>query len=312
MQTGKKKIEDGTRLTYLILFWALSAFCIVLEVVCVRQTTIPFFEKNKEFWSVFLTSVTIVLFVLSAIFVLADNLVFVKLLLSGNIFVAIALTCLFFLQKTEFFEIVKNAETLQSFIGRAGVWMPIIYILFQFLQVVILPIPGIVSTLAGIALFGVFQTAIYSLIGIWFGSILAFYIGRKFGKKVVTWLIGADTLEKWQAKIKGKDNFVLTIMFLLPLFPDDILCFIAGLSMMSQRFFLIMMTVCRILAVFTTCYSVKVIPVHSPWGMAIWGVGMISFVLVFVLIYKKLDRIDAWFKRKIAKLFSKKGRGNTK
>jgi uncharacterized membrane protein YdjX (TVP38/TMEM64 family) len=312
MQAEKKNRKQTTRLTYLILFWALSAFCIVLEVICIRQTKIPFLAKNKEIWIGIFTLATVLLFLLSAVFVFVDYSVFVKLLLSGNIFVAIALTVLFFLQKTEFFEIVQNVETLQGYIRKAGVWMPILYIIFQFLQVLVLPVPSIISTLAGIALFGAFQTAIFSLIGIWLGSVVAFYIGRKFGKKAVAWLIGVETLEKWQAKIKGKDNFVLTVMFLLPLFPDDLLCFVAGLSMMSWRFFLIMMSVCRILAVFTTCYSVNFIPVHSPLGMAIWGALAVILVVLFLYFYKNLDKIDGWFKRKITKNFIKKGGNDTK
>ena len=306
MQTGNEKIKERTRLTYLILFWSLSAFCIVLEVLCVKQTTIAAVAIRQGFWVYLLTSATVLLFLLSAFLIFADYPVMVKLLLSGNIFTAIALTVLFFLQKTEFFAIIQNAESLRQFIQKSGIWTPLFYITFQFLQVIVLPVPGIVSTLAGIALFGAFKTAVYSFIGIWLGSVLAFYVGRKLGKKAVVWLIGDETLKKWQDKLKGKDNFVLTIMFLLPLFPDDILCFIAGLSKMSWKYFLIMISACRLLAVFATCYSINFIPVNSPWGIAVWGITLTVIIAAFVLIYKNLNTLDMRFKNWRAKYFHKK------
>ena len=297
MPTEPVKIKERTRLIYLMTFWVLSAFCIVFEVLCVKQTTIPLISARRELWVTILTTVTVFLFLLSVFFVFADKPFMVKMLLSGNVFVAFALTVLFILQKTDFFLIVQNTETFENFMKKAGAWMPLLFIIIQFLQVVVLPIPGIVSTLAGVALFGAFKTAIFSLIGIWLGSVFAFYIGRKFGKRAVTWLIGAETLEKWQTKLKGKDNLVLTVMFLLPFFPDDILCFIAGLSTMSTKYFFVMMTLCRIIAVFSTCYSLNIIPFNTPWGIAIWAVLILTLIGIFAFVYKYLNEIDAWFKR---------------
>ena len=104
------------------------------------------------------------------------------------------------LQKTGFFDLVQSSEGLQQYLEKAGIWMPILYIALQFLQVIILPIPGIVSTMAGVTLFGPFKTLIYSLIGILLGSLTAFFIGRKLGNKAVEWIVGKETLKKWQKK----------------------------------------------------------------------------------------------------------------
>ena len=174
--------------------------------------------------------------------------------------------------------------------------MPITYILLQFLQVVILPIPGIVSTAAGVAIFGPLLTSIYSVTGILLGSFLAFYIGRKWGNKTVAWIIGEETLEKWQKKLKGKDNLFLTMMFLLPLFPDDILCFIAGLSTMSNRYFSIMIICTRVISIFATCYSVDLIPINTWWGITIWVVFFAVIIFAFIFIYKNMDKIQKWLK----------------
>lgn len=175
--------------------------------------------------------------------------------------------------------------------------MPIIYTLLQFLQVVLLPIPSVVSTLVGVALFGAFWATVYSLIGILLGSITAFFIGRKFGYKAVAWMVGEETLNKWQKKLKGKDNLFLTAAFVLPLFPDDILCFIAGLSTMTTRYFLIVIFLARAIGITATCYSIDFIPLNTWWGITLWGIFFAAVVVGFIFIYKNMDKIQAKLKQ---------------
>ena len=118
-------------------------------------------------------------------------------------------------------------------------------------------------------------------------------------------MVGEETLDKWQKKLKGKDNIVLTLMFLLPVFPDDILCFIAGLSSMSTLYFIIMIIISRILGVTATCYSVELIPFNTWWGLTIWGVIFLVFIIGFILIYKNLDKIQERLSKRF-KIFRKK------
>ena len=193
---------------------------------------------------------------------------------------------------------VRTPESLEMYLKKAGVWMPIIYIVLQYLQVVLLPIPSTVSTLAGVALFGPFETLLYSLLGIIPASLTAFFVGRKLGYKAVAWIVGKEELDKWQKKLKGKDNLLLTIMFVLPMFPDDVLCFIAGLSSMTFQYFFIMVAVSRILAISVTCYSLEFIPLTEWWGLLIWAILIILVVTAFIFIYKNLDKIQAWIKSK--------------
>ena len=176
--------------------------------------------------------------------------------------------------------------------------MPVLFIVLQFLQVVILPIPSTVTVVAGAALFKPFLGSIYSLIGIVAGSLVAFLIGRYAGLRVVSWLVGKETLEKWLKKIKGKDKLLLTAMFLLPVFPDDVLCFVAGFSSMSVWYFLAVILISRVLAIFTTSYSVSLIPFDTWWGILIWAVLIALVIVLFVFLYRKSDAILGWFEKK--------------
>ena len=200
--------------------------------------------------------------------------------------------------RTGFFDIMRDEEKLENFLRKSGWWMYIIFVLLQFLQVVLLPIPSTVTVVAGAALFGPLIGSLLSLLGIVIGSLVAFLIGRYAGIRVVSWLIGKETLEKWLKKIKGKDKLLLSAMFLLPVFPDDVLCFVAGMSSMSLPFFLAVIVISRVLAIFTTSYSITLIPFNTWWGIMIWVILFVLVVILFVFLYKKSDAILGWFEKK--------------
>lgn len=193
---------------------------------------------------------------------------------------------------------INSVEALREVIGKTGSMAAIIFIIFCFLQVVLLPVPGSVAIGVGVAMFGPLKCAIFSFIGIVLGSFLAFGIGRWVGYKAVCWIVGKDSLDKWLEKIKGKDYLILSIMFLLPMFPDDILCFVAGLSSMTWRYFLVMITVTRAIAVFSTAYSFELIPFTTWWGLLIWGALAALVIIAFWLVLKYSDRIDGFIKSK--------------
>ncbi len=283
---------------FLLVFFLFSMLSIVLAILCLGGAKSSFFQRYFIPLSITICTVFSFFCGVAIWFTLTKKETLTKGALSFYILVLFALGICLLLQRTGFFEVVKTPEKLQEYLERAGVWMPIFYILLQFLQVVILPIPSIVSTVAGVALFGAFWTTVYSLSGILIGSIVAFLIGRKLGNKAVAWMVGEETLQKWQKKLKGKDNLFLTLMFVLPLFPDDILCFLAGLSSMTTKYFLSVILISRIIAITATCYSFDFIPFNTWWGISLWLLFIAGIIVAFVLIYKNMDKIQRLFKKK--------------
>ena len=244
------------------------------------------------------TAVNLALAVVDIVFYLLHKELIYKFCIVAYALLVFAAIVFYILLETGFMDIVGDEESLEAYLERTGTWMSILFITLQFLQVVILPIPSTVTVLAGSALFGPLRGSIYSLIGIVLGSLTAFFVGRYAGYRVVAWLIGKDTLEKWLKKVKGKDKLLLSAMFLLPVFPDDVLCFVAGLSSMSVWLFLIVILVSRVLAIFTTSYSISLIPFNTWWGILTWAVLIALVIVLFVVLYKKSDAILGWFEKK--------------
>ena len=221
-----------------------------------------------------------------------------RLIICLLIFLDICALVFYILCATGLLGKINSVEALRSYISAAGGWTAVIFILFCFLQVVVLPVPGSVAVAVGVAMFGPLKCALFSFIGIVTGSIVAFAVGRWIGYKAVCWIVGKDSLDKWLNKIKGKDYLILSLMFLLPMFPDDVLCFVAGLSSMGWVYFLIMITITRAISVFSTAYSFELIPFTTWWGILIWVLIAALVALSFWLVCKYSDSIDAFIKSK--------------
>lgn len=282
---------------FILVFFAFTVACIVFGILCIDGATIAFVQNFNTLFTVLWVLLSCILCGICIWLVIAAKDTWVKTFISVYVLLLFCLVLIFIFQRTGFFEVINSSEKLQSYLEKAGAWMPIAYIVLQYLQVILLPIPSVVSTVAGVALFGPFKTMLFSLLGILPASVTAFFIGRKLGNKAVSWIVGEETLNKWQNKLKGKDNLLLTIMFVLPMFPDDVLCFIAGLSSMSTKYFLIMILISRVLAIAGTCYSFEFIPLNTWWGLLIWGIFIVAIVAAFILVYKNMDRLQTWLTR---------------
>lgn len=230
------------------------------------------------------------------------------------VFIAIALIGLYLLSVFGFWDKITSVEEFREYIESFGGAAVFIFIMIQFAQVVVLPIPSFITVGASVLCFGPFLGAVYSFIGSFIGSAVAFGIGRIFGYKVASWLVGQDNLDKAVQSVKGKDRAVLTFMFLFPFFPDDILCFVAGLSSMSWVFFIVMIFITRAISIFAATFSMNnsIIPYDTWWGLLLWGAVLTVTVFMTVWIYKKGDKIEAFFRRKFLSKNKRKNKSISK
>lgn len=150
------------------------------------------------------------------------------------------LAVLVFLMKDLFSQKFTSVEDLQNYIKGFGIAAPLVLTLFQAFQVVVPVLPGYLGCAAGAIAFGPFVGFLCNYIGISLGSIIAFFLARKFGIDIVLTMFSEKQYIKWSDKIeksKSYDKF-LFVATLLPLFPDDFLCYFSGLIKMSSKKFI--------------------------------------------------------------------------
>lgn len=147
---------------------------------------------------------------------------------------------------TGWINIFFNKELARQFLESLGPGAFVGFILLQVTQVVFAPIPGEVTGLLGGYFFGIFWGIILSTIGLTIGSYVAFALSRYFGRPLVEKLVDKAVLDRFDYVLHHKGLIVIFLLFLLPGFPKDYLCFILGLGHLTTIEFLAVSTIGRV------------------------------------------------------------------
>lgn len=198
----------------------------------------------------------------------------------------------YILNWTGVWEQINSVEKLQNIILSWGFWGRFGFVMLQLLQVTFIPLPSTVTIIAGTLVYGPLQASLLSLAGILLGSMLAFLLGKVFGKKLVVFMVGEKTCEKW-VNFLSNAKYSFFVMMVLPIFPDDVLCLVAGLTNMSWTFFTVTNLIARPIGIFTVSYfgSGHLIPYHG-WGLIVWAILIVLIIAVLILSYKYQKQIE--------------------
>ena len=135
--------------------------------------------------------------------------------------------------------LLTDRDKLEMLVKKSGIWGPVLFIIIQMVQVVLPIIPGGITCGAGVVIFGAWHGLLYNYIGIVAGSMINFYLARRYGQCFVKYFVKEETYEKyigWLEKGKKFDKFFAFAIF-FPCAPDDVLCLIAGLTRMTWKKF---------------------------------------------------------------------------
>ena len=128
---------------------------------------------------------------------------------------------------------VTDLEGLRELVERCGAWGWVVFILLFVISATLLCfMPGTSATFIAISivLFGALYGFIISTISVFLASSLMFFLGNTLGEKTIEKLVGKSSLEKAQNLLDMKSKMLLPLMFLFPIFPDDALCAVAGMT----------------------------------------------------------------------------------
>lgn len=145
-----------------------------------------------------------------------------------------------FFAKQFFDNKINSVESLQNYMKNFGMAAPLVLTAFQALQVVIPVLPGYLGCAAGALAFGTMTGFWCNYIGISLGSVIAYFLAKKYGVEIVNAMFPRKQYEKWSARIEKSRSYdwFLFIAMLLPLFPDDFLCYFSGLMNMNSKKFI--------------------------------------------------------------------------
>ncbi len=207
---------------------------------------------------------------------------------------AVAACIIYLLFPLGLFKFFTDKQYLLHFIKEHRAYAAFIFIGLQLLQVVAAPVPGEVTGFVGGLFFGPFWGVLFSTIGLTLGSWLAFGLARIVGRPLVEKVVSTDTIKRYDYVMKHKGMFLAFLMFLIPGFPKDYLCYLLGLGHMGQRDFLIVSTSGRMLGTVLLTMEGSFFR-QKRYGAFFTVMGISIASILIVMIYR--DTIERWLRK---------------
>lgn len=185
---------------------------------------------------------------------------------------------------------ISVMQDKNSWLTWVGMWV------IMFIQVTFIPIPAIAILTAanniGMIQFNLIQDSLFYIVvmsSYMVGVIVAYLIGRKWGSKAVNWISGdPEVSKKWSDAINDKGKFFYFLTVLFPIFPDDLLCIVAGAIKLDFKYFVISNLIGRLIGLVTTVYVLlNVINLVGSLTMLIVYGTLLLINIISIIIIKK-------------------------
>lgn len=160
--------------------------------------------------------------------------------------------------------VLTSVSRLQDFLAGFGLWAPMVYALVGASESVFPVIPGSITIIAAPLLFGPVVGILAAYAATCLGSIAVFLISRHVGSDLIRTRFRPATVDRYLGWLGHRDfTRWFAIAIALPLAPDDLLCYLAGMSKMRFRTF------------------VLIILLLKPWALLAYAFGVLMLLQQF-------------------------------
>lgn len=209
---------------------------------------------------------------------------------------------------------ISNAFGENAFDNKIGIGVWIILWLLMFAQVTIIPVPAMpiyvfCNGYNGLIANGPELKDLLSLQTIFFllyttsacvvGALCAYGLGKLGGKKALKWVAGdEDEYNIWCKNLNckmGKWIYAATVIF--PIFPDDIICIVAGAIKLDFKFFVLTNIIGKIVGATCLCIFMRLPLINDflmssldggfPWALLIYSI-LFVLSIVAAILWKKI------------------------
>ena len=196
-----------------------------------------------------------------------------------------------FAYQSDLIRLFFKKKHLLRFLQSFGPWASVVFVLLQAFQVVAAPIPGEVTGILGGYLYGPYLGTFLSTIGLTLGSYIAFVLARYLGRPFAERFVPQSTMDRFDYLLHHKGVFLIFLLFLIPGFPKDALCYVLGLGHLSTVEFLVIGGVGRLLGTILLTLEGNFLRLQQYGSFYILvGIGLV--ILLVAMVYKdKLERL---------------------
>lgn len=139
-------------------------------------------------------------------------------------------------------DLFNRPELIQQLLERTGIMAPVVYFILSIGNTIYPLIPGGLGNVIGYTVFGAVHGMALAFAANFIGSLLLFYITKRFGRPILYAFFEEKMVKKSLSYLdRGVNmNWVIAFVFIVPGLPDDLFTMVAGLSGMAYRCIIIL------------------------------------------------------------------------
>lgn len=133
----------------------------------------------------------------------------------------------------------RSIDSLREYIAAFGIWAPLVLMLIQMFLTILPVCTSFAGCVVGAILFGAAGGYWVNYIGICAGSLVAYALARRYGIRLVEKMVPMEKYDHYVKKVRRSKSYpnLLFLAILLPMAPDNFLCYFSGLMKLSPRKF---------------------------------------------------------------------------
>ncbi|MDP2749587.1 MAG: TVP38/TMEM64 family protein [Nanoarchaeota archaeon] len=179
----------------------------------------------------------------------------------------------------------------QKFVLSLGIFAPLVFLIFQIIEIFILPIPAAFLTSGAGAAFGFYKGVLLVALGTMLSHSFVFFLTRRFGKPFIRKVLSRKTIRKYENSNETKSTYLLFISRLIFFIPSNIISMFAGLTNMEYKHFFA-----------ATFFGLLPYIIFWPYigsGAAQGSLNIISLIVVAIILFVLSAALTSIFRNRL-------------
>jgi uncharacterized membrane protein YdjX (TVP38/TMEM64 family) len=186
---------------------------------------------------------------------------------------------------------LRDPRAVTNYLHGFGAIGPVILFFLLLVQVFLALVPGHALMMASGYIYGAKLTIAVVATSTILGSQLAFFLARKYGRRLIHKLASPTAIDRWDRVAGNRGGLFFFFTFVIPIFPADMMCYVAGLGTVPAREFFVANVAGRLLAA-TAMTLIGSFHFHPPlWFWLLFIVCVVLLVMAWGLYNKSFNRL---------------------
>jgi uncharacterized membrane protein YdjX (TVP38/TMEM64 family) len=190
----------------------------------------------------------------------------------------------------DYLKIITDQQAVSVYLQGFGPLGPAMLGILLVAQIFVAVIPGHALMVTAGYVYGVVGLCMVIASTV-LGSQIAFFISRRYGRELIYKLASREIIDRWDKTARFQGVLFYFFSFVLPIFPSDLMCYVAGLATISPRHFFIANVLGRsCCAIFITLIGIY--GLNPPVWFWMLALSCVAALFAGWVVYKKRNALN--------------------